>query len=202
MCEAAWIGPMSQVKPYIHPITTKYHNHNYILFPVNFLPWCCAWYAFLWLVLVGIKYKYQYSSIFCFSDHYGRLPTIIIANMVALVTGVATPFVTGHISFFILRWKMSSYQGFSYYCAGFWWVFLSTHSSQSPTHLVKHVKVSFKETIKVLSQSLFECVIVIAPALRLFQSIGYNDFCIPEIAKLWKRRKKCNFLCYWKINKF
>jgi OCT family organic cation transporter-like MFS transporter 13 len=41
-----------------------------------------------------------------FSDTYGRLPTIMITNMIALVAGIATPFVTGHFSFITLRFVM------------------------------------------------------------------------------------------------
>ena len=84
---------------------------------VNLLPWRCAWDAFLWMVQVtftfidcllhlGIRIV-QLSShyfIILLSDHYGRLPTIIISNLIALVTGIATPFVTEHVSFFILRY--------------------------------------------------------------------------------------------------
>ena len=45
------------------------------------------------------------------SDTYGRLPTIIISNIIALVSGVATPFVTGHMGFILLRFVM----GLSFY---------------------------------------------------------------------------------------
>ena len=42
------------------------------------------------------------------SDTYGRLPTIVISNIIALVSGVATPFVTGHVGFIILRFVMGT----------------------------------------------------------------------------------------------
>lgn len=45
------------------------------------------------------------------SDTYGRLPTIIISNIIALVSGMATPFVTGHVAFIVLRFCM----GLSFY---------------------------------------------------------------------------------------
>ena len=41
-----------------------------------------------------------------FSDTYGRLPTIMISNIIALVAGIATPFVTGYFSFLFLRFVM------------------------------------------------------------------------------------------------
>jgi len=41
-----------------------------------------------------------------FSDTIGRLPTIMCSNILALVTGVLTPFITGHLSFFALRFAM------------------------------------------------------------------------------------------------
>ena len=41
-----------------------------------------------------------------FSDTFGRLPTIMFSNILALVTGMATPFVTGHFSFLALRLAM------------------------------------------------------------------------------------------------
>ena len=37
------------------------------------------------------------------SDHYGRLPTIILSNLVGGIAGMAIPFVTHYIAFFILR---------------------------------------------------------------------------------------------------
>jgi MFS family permease len=40
------------------------------------------------------------------SDHYGRLPTIIISNLIALCMGLATPLATGPLSFCILRFLM------------------------------------------------------------------------------------------------
>ena len=45
------------------------------------------------------------------SDTYGRLPTIIISNIIALATGIATPFVTDHVMFIVLRFGM----GLSFY---------------------------------------------------------------------------------------
>lgn len=45
------------------------------------------------------------------SDTYGRLPTIIISNIIAFVSGMATPFVTGHVAFIALRFCM----GLSFY---------------------------------------------------------------------------------------
>ena len=45
------------------------------------------------------------------SDTYGRRPTIIISNIIALVSGMATPFVTGHVAFIVLRFCM----GLSFY---------------------------------------------------------------------------------------
>ena len=41
-----------------------------------------------------------------FSDTYGRLPTIMISNMITLLAGIATPFVTGYASFLALRFTM------------------------------------------------------------------------------------------------
>ena len=41
-----------------------------------------------------------------FSDTFGRLPTIMFSNIIALLTGIATPFVTGHLSFLALRLAM------------------------------------------------------------------------------------------------
>ena len=41
-----------------------------------------------------------------FSDTYGRLPTIMITNMIALVAGITTPLVTGYFSFITLRFVM------------------------------------------------------------------------------------------------
>ena len=40
------------------------------------------------------------------SDTIGRLPTIMCSNVLAGVTGVLTPFVTGHLSFLALRFAM------------------------------------------------------------------------------------------------
>ena len=42
------------------------------------------------------------------SDTYGRIPTILISNIIALISGVATPFVTGHVGFIILRFVMGT----------------------------------------------------------------------------------------------
>ena len=73
---------------------------------VDLLPGGCSWHALLRMVLVGLHQVNAKETIsLFFSDHYGRLPTIIIANLIALVTGVATPFVTERISFFVLRFK-------------------------------------------------------------------------------------------------
>jgi len=44
------------------------------------------------------------------SDHYGRIPAILSSNLVALVSGIAIPFVTEYIAFCVLRFVM----GFSY----------------------------------------------------------------------------------------
>ena len=41
-----------------------------------------------------------------FSDAYGRIPTIMASNIICLITGVATPFVTEHVSFLVLRFLM------------------------------------------------------------------------------------------------
>ena len=41
-----------------------------------------------------------------FSDTFGRLPTIMFSNIIALVAGMGTPFVTGYLSFFALRLAM------------------------------------------------------------------------------------------------
>ena len=41
-----------------------------------------------------------------FSDTYGRLPTIMISNIIALVAGIVTPFITGYYSFLALRFSM------------------------------------------------------------------------------------------------
>ena len=38
-----------------------------------------------------------------FSDHYGRIPAILSSNLVALVSGIAIPFVTEYIAFCVLR---------------------------------------------------------------------------------------------------
>jgi len=44
------------------------------------------------------------------SDHYGRIPAILSSNLVALVSGIAIPFVTEYVAFCVLRFVM----GFSY----------------------------------------------------------------------------------------
>jgi len=41
-----------------------------------------------------------------FSDAFGRLPTIMVTNIISLVTGLLTPFVTGHMAFLVLRFAM------------------------------------------------------------------------------------------------
>ena len=41
-----------------------------------------------------------------FSDAYGRLPTIMISNIIAMVAGIFTPFATGYFSFLALRFVM------------------------------------------------------------------------------------------------
>jgi len=41
-----------------------------------------------------------------FSDQYGRLPTIIITNIICLISGIAAGFVNSYIPFFILRFTM------------------------------------------------------------------------------------------------
>ena len=41
-----------------------------------------------------------------FADAYGRLPTIMLSNGIILVTGIVTPFCTGHVSFMVLRFLM------------------------------------------------------------------------------------------------
>jgi MFS family permease len=40
------------------------------------------------------------------SDTYGRLPTVIIANVIALIAGIATPFATTYQAFIALRFLM------------------------------------------------------------------------------------------------
>ena len=37
------------------------------------------------------------------SDHYGRIPAILSSNLVALVSGIAIPFVTEYVAFCLLR---------------------------------------------------------------------------------------------------
>jgi len=44
------------------------------------------------------------------SDHYGRIPAILSSNLVALVSGIAIPFVIEYVAFCVLRFVM----GFSY----------------------------------------------------------------------------------------
>jgi len=41
-----------------------------------------------------------------FSDSFGRLPTIMVSNLLAGVVGVVTPFVTSHTPYLILRFAM------------------------------------------------------------------------------------------------
>jgi len=41
-----------------------------------------------------------------FSDAYGRLPTIMISNIIALLAGICTPFATGYVSFLACRFVM------------------------------------------------------------------------------------------------
>ena len=41
-----------------------------------------------------------------FSDSFGRLPTIIVSNLIAGIVGVLIPFVTSHTPFLILRFAM------------------------------------------------------------------------------------------------
>ena len=41
-----------------------------------------------------------------FSDYKGRLPTIIISNIIAFVTGIAIPFVSNAATFLALRFTM------------------------------------------------------------------------------------------------
>ena len=41
-----------------------------------------------------------------FMDRYGRIPAMLLSNLVCLVAGVVTPFISGHISFFVLRFIM------------------------------------------------------------------------------------------------
>ena len=40
------------------------------------------------------------------ADAYGRIPTIMASNILALITGVATPFAPEYISFLVLRFAM------------------------------------------------------------------------------------------------
>jgi len=40
------------------------------------------------------------------SDHYGRIPAILSSNLVALLSGIAIPFVTGYVAFCVLRFMM------------------------------------------------------------------------------------------------
>lgn len=40
------------------------------------------------------------------SDHYGRIPAILSSNVVALVSGIAIPFVTEYVAFCLLRFMM------------------------------------------------------------------------------------------------
>jgi len=40
------------------------------------------------------------------SDHYGRIPAILSSNLVALVSGIAIPFVTEYVAFCLLRFMM------------------------------------------------------------------------------------------------
>jgi len=40
------------------------------------------------------------------SDHYGRIPAILSSNLVALVSGIAIPFVTEYVAFCVLRFMM------------------------------------------------------------------------------------------------
>ena len=40
------------------------------------------------------------------ADAHGRIPAIMGSNILALITGVATPFAPGYISFLVLRFAM------------------------------------------------------------------------------------------------
>ena len=41
-----------------------------------------------------------------FADAHGRIPAIMASNIIALITGVATPFAPEYISFLVLRFAM------------------------------------------------------------------------------------------------
>ena len=38
-----------------------------------------------------------------FADKFGRIPTTIVSNVICLVAGMVTPFVTDHVQFLVLR---------------------------------------------------------------------------------------------------
>jgi len=86
----------------------EYDTENYHRSIVSDMNWVCedAWVPAMSqsIFFLGAVPGMLFFGWFC--DHYGRLPTIIIANLIALVTGVATPFVTERISFFVLRFLM------------------------------------------------------------------------------------------------
>ena len=136
VCEDAWVPAMSQVCN-----LSLFQTNSLCLQSIFFLGAVPGMLFFGWFWWVFIKSMWRKIRFHFFSDHYGRLPTIIIANLIALVTGVATPFVTERISFFVLRFKApANFKLLSYLLelvSGFSWDSLSTLSSPCPTHWVR-----------------------------------------------------------------
>ena len=96
VCEDSWIPAFSQVG-----IAGKVKVQEFLSL-VHLLCRRCAWHALLWLAQVRSLNKNCNKPSFL-SDHYGRIPAILSSNLVALVSGIAIPFVTEYVAFCVLR---------------------------------------------------------------------------------------------------
>ena len=97
VCEESWIPAFSQVG-----LAMKVKVKGELLYSVHLLCRCSAWHALLWLAQVRSSKKNCNKPSFL-SDHYGRIPAILSSNLVALVSGIAIPFVTEYVTFCLLR---------------------------------------------------------------------------------------------------
>ena len=96
VCEESWIPAFSQVG-----LAVKVKVQE-LLSSVHLLCRRRAWHALLWLAQVRSSNKSCNKPSFL-SDHYGRIPAILSSNVVALVSGIAIPFVTEYVAFCLLR---------------------------------------------------------------------------------------------------
>ena len=101
VCDDSWIPAFSQVD------WRKSNIWRPLLSSVHLLYWSRSRDALLWLAQVR-EGTWKEIKIHPHSDHYGRIPAILSSNLVALVSGIAIPFVTEYVTFCVLRWHFIS----------------------------------------------------------------------------------------------